>query len=196
MQFPQIRLQSTFGIINIQINKPQQDIRQRPAELSIEQPKADIQIRRIPSMLSIDQTQAWEDMDLKHISRRIEEAAQLGKQSVMEGIARRAQQGEELMKIENGGNTLPHQAKMNGEKPEKQFNIGWIPSHFSVKIDYEPSIVEIDVTPQKPIMDVQVQKPEHDYTPGSVDVNMAQYPSLQIDFDNLRYVGINYEQQI
>ncbi|MGY3714873.1 DUF6470 family protein [Sutcliffiella cohnii] len=195
MQFPQIRLQSTFGKIDLQMNKPQQEIRQRPAELSIEQPKADMQIRRTPSMLSIDQTQAWEDMDLKHISRRIEEAAQLGKQAIMEGMARRAEQGDELMKIEYGGNPMPSQAKRNSENPEKQINVGWIPAHFSVKIDYEPSKVEIDVTPQKAIIDVQVQKPEHNYTPGSVDVNIAQYPSLQIDFDNLRYV-VNYEQQI
>ena len=134
MNFPQIRLETQFARISLKTNYAKVNIQQRNADLSIEQPKAELHIERTPSKLTIDQTQAWEDMDIKHISRRIEEEAQKGRSDVLEGIARRAQEGNDMMKIEHGGNPLPQHAKVNSVKRWKEFNIGWIPSHFSVKM--------------------------------------------------------------
>jgi hypothetical protein len=196
MNFPQIRLESQYAKLQLKTNSAQLDIQSKQADLTIEQPKAELHIERTPSKLSIDQTEAWADMDLKHISRRIEEEAQKGKSDVFAGMARRAQEGNDLMKIENKSNPMPHHAKVNSEKPWKEFNIGWIPSHFSVKTSYEPSKVEIDWKVNKPIIDVQTNKPIVDYTPGNVDIELAQRESLKVDFANLKHVGINYEQEI
>ncbi|QFT90647.1 hypothetical protein FIU87_18545 [Bacillus sp. THAF10] len=197
MLFPQIRLQSTSAQTQLHIQKPTQEIQQPKAELSIEQPKPELTINRTPSKLTIDQTQAREDMDLKSVGRRIEEAAQFGYQDWLEGLSRVAQDGNELMRIENGGGAIVRQAKRNSEGPEKQFNIGWIPSHFSVKINYEPSSVDIQWQERRPIIDAQINKPTHHYTPGSTEVKLANYASLDIDFENLRYVGTGgYEQKI
>ncbi len=197
MLFPQIRLQSTFAQTELQIQKPVQQIEQPRAELSIEQPKAELTIRRTPGRLTIDQTQAREDMDLKSVGRRIEEAAQLGRQDWLAGLARVAQDGNEMMQIENGGGAITRQAKRNSEGPQKEFNIGWIPSHFSVKIDYEPGKVDIEIHERKPMIDAKTSKPIHDYTPGSTQVSVANHPSLEINFENLRHVGTGgYEQKI
>ncbi|WP_404468962.1 DUF6470 family protein [Sutcliffiella horikoshii] len=197
MLFPQIRLQTTFAQTELQIQKPVQQIEQPRAELSIEQPKAELTMRRTPGRLTIDQTQAREDMDLKSVGRRIEEAAQLGRQDWLAGLARVAEDGNEMMRIENGGGAIVRQAKRNSEGPPKEFNIGWIPSHFSVKIDYEPGKVDIDVKEQKPMVEAKISKPLHDYTPGSAQVSLANHPSLEIDFENLRHVGTGgYEQKI
>ncbi|KPB05648.1 DUF6470 family protein [Bacillus sp. CHD6a] len=197
MLFPQIRMQSTFAQTELQIQKPVQQIEQPSAELSIEQPKAELTMQRTPSRLTIDQTQARADMDLKSVGRRIEEAAQLGRQDWLEGIARVAQDGNELMRIEDGDGAIARQSKRNSEGPPKEFNIGWIPSHFSVKIDYEPGRVDIDVQERKPVIDAKINKPFQEYTPGSAQVRLANYPSLEIDFENLRHAGTGgYEQKI
>ncbi|WP_078378892.1 DUF6470 family protein [Sutcliffiella halmapala] len=196
MLFPQIRLESSFAQTELTINKPKQEIKQPKADLDIQQPKAELAMQRTPARLTIDQTQARADMDLKHISRRIEEAAQRGYQDWLEGLARVAQDGNELMRIENGGGAITRQAKRNSEGPPDSFNIGWIPSHFSVKIDYEPGRVDINVKENMPVIHVQQNKPILDYTPGSAKVQLAKYQSLQIDFENLRYVGVGYEQKI
>ena len=55
-------------------------------------------------------------MDLKNLSQRVDEFAQLGYQDWLEGLARRARQGQELRHIEKGGNVLAAQAKENGAK--------------------------------------------------------------------------------
>ncbi|MDV7763894.1 DUF6470 family protein [Peribacillus sp. CSMR9] len=185
MQIPQIRLQSTSMKIGLNIEQPVQQIEQKAADQSIEQPQAILEIRTAPGKLTIDQSQAREDMDLKSLSKRVEEFARQGYQDWLAGMARRAQRGTELRHIEKGGNALAEQARQNSKGPEKQFNLGWIPSHFSVKLDYQPAQVEIEATAQKPIIDARINRPNHTYTPGSADVEILQKNALDIDFINL-----------
>ncbi|MFB6468939.1 DUF6470 family protein [Cytobacillus sp. Hz8] len=184
MKLAQIRLQSTPMKIGLHIQQPKQSIEQPHAIQSIQQPQAKLEIETIPGRLNIDQTKAWEDMDLKPISKRVEEAAQYGYEDFLKGVARRAEEGAELMAIENKGNPIADQAKRNSEKT-REFTIGWIPSYFSVKINYEPAKVNIKVEPQKPIIDAKIQRPIHNYEQGKVDVSVEQWNSLKIDFTNL-----------
>jgi Family of unknown function (DUF6470) len=185
LNLPQIRIESTSARIGLNIQKPKQELEQPRADLRIEQPRPQLEIEREPSKLMIDQTQAWEDMDLKHIFRRIEEFAKQGYEDWLEGLARVSRQGDELMKIENGGNPIADQAKENSESPIYEFNIGWIPSMFSVKVHYEPSKLHFRWNTQKAKIDVTPQKPIHQYVPGKVDVYLEQRNSLKIDFIHL-----------
>lgn len=184
MQLPQIRMQSTFIQTGLQIEDPVQRIEQPKAIQSIEQPKAIVNMEVIPGRLTIDQTEAWAEMDIKPISQRTAEYAQEGKQKLLEGMARRVRQGDDKMHIERRVNVTAVHARENSEQPVKQFNVGWIPSPFSVKMHYKQAKVQFDVQTQKPIIDVQVRKPIHDYTPGSVKVNVLRENSLNIDFVN------------
>lgn len=193
MQLPQIRLESQYAKIGLRTIPAVQEIQQPKADLSIEQPKADLTITTTPGKLTIDQTKAREDVDLKSIAKRIEEAADKGQQDWLEGLARRAAEGNSIMKIENGGNPIAHISKENSKGPELQFNIGWIPSHFSVKTNYVPAVVDIQVKVNEPIINAQTNKPIHNYTPGKVEVSLEQRQSLKIDIVNLKHVGVNFE---
>lgn len=196
MQFPQIRLESTFAQTEVRVYQSVLEIEQPKAELNIQQPSADLKINRTPSKLTIDQTKAREDVDLKHISRRIEEAAQQGYQDWLSGLARVSQDGDELMMIENGGNPIAAQAKRNSESSMLDFNIGWLPSAGGVKINYDPGRVDINWKVNKPSIESEINKPNINYIPGKAEVSLKQYPTLKIDFENLKHVGINYEQSI
>lgn len=183
---PQIRMESTMGQIGMRTNPARQLVEQPRAILEIQQPPAEIQIERTPGRLTIDQTKAWEDMNLKSIPRLMEEFAQEGHSNLLEGIARRAVEGDELMRIEQGASPIPQIAKQNSEKPQASFNIGFIPSHFSVKIDYDPGTLDIQWKQNKPVIDVTPQKPFVEYIAGNVDVYVDREPSLKIDFVNLQ----------
>jgi hypothetical protein len=196
MNLPQIRLESTFAKIAIETTPPMLEIEQPQAELDLQQPPAEIKIETTPAKLTIDQTKAWEDMDLKHIFRRIEEFSQQGYEDWLEGMARVSRQGDELMRIEDGGNPIAEQAKENSEDPIYEFNIGWVPSHFSVKTNFEPSKVNIDVTVNKPINNTKINKPIINYIPGKVTTELAQRNYLKVNFVNLKFVGINFEISI
>jgi hypothetical protein len=181
MKLPQIRIESTFAKIGLQITPPVQEIEQPPAELFIQQPPAEMMIDVVPGRLTIDQSQAWADMDLKHIFQRIEEAAQEGYQNWLAYLETVSQQGDELMEIENSSDVLATQAQINSEDPPLEFNVGFVPSPFSVKIHYEPAKLMMDWKINKPMIDIKARPPIIDYKPGKVNIDMAQHNSLRID---------------
>jgi len=185
MNIPQIRMQSQMAQIEISQTAAKQTMKQPAAEMSIQQPEASLSIQTTPSRLQIDQTQAWEDMNIMHIMRRNEKFAEEGLQAVQEGMAKKAEQGRELMMIENEGTPIIDQAITNSKDPEKQLGITFIPSPFSVKIHFEPSDVEIDAQVNKPVIEVERNYPQIHYEPGSVDIRMKQFQELNIDFINL-----------
>lgn len=191
MQMPQVRLQSEQAKISLHTTDAKVNIQQPGLEQSIHQPQAEITMHTTPSKLTIDQTQAWNDMDLKSVFKRTEDFAELGKKSYLEGITRRVQEGKEMMEIEKGGDPIVAQSKRIDERKLKDFAIGWIPSRFAVKIDYQPSELDIDVKVNRPEIQHTPRQPQFNYQPGQVDTGIAQYQSLKVDFENLKFHGVN-----
>ncbi|WP_163099296.1 DUF6470 family protein [Peribacillus alkalitolerans] len=182
MDIPKLRVSTTPAQMSINTTKPIQEIQQPQADISIEQPMAEVSMETIQGKLTIDQTEAWADMDLKSFFRRGDEFAQQGYQALLDGIARRVQDGDELMKIENGSNAIVNQAERNSAPPIYEFNIGWIPKAGSVKVNFEPGSVKIDVQLQKPKVNIKANLPIINYTPGKVNIDVKQYSSINIEF--------------
>jgi len=181
MNFPQIQIQTTKAILGLNIEKPIQRIEQPKADLHIEQPPATLTIDPKPAQLTIDQSKAWSDMGLIGPLASTEKFAQEGRQALLEGISRRAQEGDQLMKIEKDGNAIAQIAAEKGLRSYKQLGIKFIPSVNSVDIGYEPEYLNIKVHQNKPVINVKVNKPIHEYKPGDVSGYMIQYPSIKID---------------
>lgn len=180
MPISQLQMQSTMARLGHQVTPARQEIVQTPANLSIEQPKADLQINTSPPTLTIDQTQAWEEMNLKSIFRLNEQFSQEGYQAWLEALAANAQEGDQLMRIENGGGAIAQLAKQNSDTPYYESRLTFIPSTGSVKIQIEPGAIQIDAMPRKPVIQVQTHKPDIQYTPGNVKFYMEQYQSLNM----------------
>ncbi|MFB1049912.1 DUF6470 family protein [Paraliobacillus sp. JSM ZJ581] len=196
MKLPQIRMESQPALISIQTNHGKQTIEQPKATQQINQPQAELNINTTPSKLTIDQTKAWHDMGLKSAKVINKDAAREGYQKVLQGIARRTEQGEQLMKIEHKSKPIVNQAIENGNRKIKEFNIGWVPSVFSVKTDYQPSEIHVDVQVNPPMIKHTPNKPIIQYQRGSVETGIRQEASLEIDFENLKFHGVNFEMLI
>ena len=181
MNIPQLQIQTTRGILGLQITKPTQKIEQPRPTISQEQPAAILEMSSTRPQLSIDTTEVRADIDMKSVFRRSAENAQFGHQSVMEGIARRASEGQQLVRIENGGNALVEIAKQNATPPPAELGIRFVGDRTKIQTEIRPGTLNINATPQKPIHDVQVNKPIHHYTQGKVTGQMEQWPDIQID---------------
>ncbi|MFC7062470.1 DUF6470 family protein [Halobacillus seohaensis] len=181
MAVPQIQIQSTPAKIGLNINRGQQTIRQPKAEQSIQQPKADLSIEQRPGKLTIDQTKAWHNIDLKSASVRTGETAQVAEQKWMEGVARVASEGDELMKIEHGGNPIAMQAKRNAGF-EFDIQPGGRPAYDLVDISFQPSGADISVQRNEPIINTTKRDPEISFQRGKVSTYIQQNPDLQIDW--------------
>lgn len=181
LNIPQLQIQTTRGILGLQITKPIQEIEQPRPTMDLQQPAAILEISTTSPQLSIDTTEARADLDLKSVRRRIEEHAQRGQQGAMEGIARRAQEGQEMLRIENGGNAIVELSKRNGTPPPAPLGIRFVGDRSKVQVSIQPGTTNIQATPQKVVNDSQINKPIHQYTPGKVTGVMEQEPSIQID---------------
>lgn len=182
MRVPQIAITSQVAQIGMNTIQPLQHIEQPQADMSISQPSADLKITQQPSKLTIDQTLAWKNLDLKSVFKRGDENAQKGFQKAMDYISKESREGDELMNIAKQENTIVKQAA-RALSHEIHFNTGNVPSSESVKIDYRPSSINIDVTKHEPNIKVQVNEPIHEYKQGSIDIYMRQDPSLKIEFN-------------
>jgi hypothetical protein len=178
----QIQMQSTPAILGITKSDARIEIQQPQARMDFQQSKAAMEIKQTQGKLTIDQTEAWAEMNIKSVFRSTREAAAEGQQAWMQYLAKTAQEGSELMKIENGGGAIAAQAKRNGQLPKHEFGLGFVPSPFSVKINYQPGDVQINIQPRKAITNITAQKPSIHYQQGNVDFHLKQKNSLQFNF--------------
>ncbi|WP_181347263.1 DUF6470 family protein [Thalassobacillus sp. CUG 92003] len=196
MKLPQIRLQSQMAQTQINSTQGRMMIKQPEATVSIQQPDADVSMSTRPSKLTIDQSQAWEDMGLKSAKKSIEAFAQEGKQAALQAMAKTSRQGDQLMRIENGGDPILSQAKQDAYDQQKEFNVGWIPSHGAVKIDYQPSDADIQVETRQPVINNQANAPEISHERGSVTTSMASEADLNVDVAHLTFKNFSFETTI
>ena len=182
MEIPQLQIQTTPGKLVVHAERGTQQIEQPRASMEQEQPAAVLEISTTKPELSVDTTEVRADVDMKSVFRRTEEFAQAGLQAVQDGMARRASEGQQLLRIENGGNMIADLAKQNGTPPPAELGIRFVANRSKIQMSITPGTTNINATPQKPTLNVQVNKPIHTYTPGNVTGQMEQYPSIQIDW--------------
>ena len=178
---PQLQITTTRGILGLHTTPGVQEIEQPRAIMSLQQPAAIIEMSTTNPQFFHDTTEIRADMGRKSVIKSTEEFAQLGKQGAMEGTARRAQEGQQLMQIENGGKPIPDIAKQNATPPPVPIGIRFIGNHSTIQVSIQPGTTDIKATAQKAVNDVQINKPIHNYTPGKVTGVMEQWPSIQID---------------
>lgn len=177
MNVSTIQIRTTNAKIGLSTSASRLSIQQPEASVDIRQPKPDMDISVTPGRLSIDQTQAWADMDRKHIFQRNKEAAAEGRQKALQGTGRRASEGRELAAIEKGGNPIVAQAARHSTR-NYETALTWIPSHGSVKINYQPSDVKVSVQVRPVENNTRANKPVIDYQPGDVNVQLKQKASI------------------
>src|SRR5690606_5465295 len=132
--------------------------------------------------LTIDQTQAWQEMDIKSIFTRVRENAHRGQRLLLEGIARVSSEGDELAGLRFGGNDYIKQAKRRPNTTTDDFNIKWIPSTAAVKVHYTPGKTDIQFNTHEPVIHAQTHKPSISFKQNDVDISLRQRNSLKIDF--------------
>ena len=185
MRIPQIQIRTTDIKMDLNIIDPVQRIKQPKADLSISQPAATLEINTTNAKLDIDMSQFWKDIGLKPTSDLIKEYAQMGRQEMLKGISRRVREGRQMMLGAGkgqGSDIIKSIAMQNhGPKRPGPYNIKFIPSYNSIKVNIIPGTTDINITRNAPEIDVQVNKPIHDYTPGDVTGTMIVRPNVEID---------------
>lgn len=154
--------------LNLQSTRPVVQIETTRATLEISQPRGE---------LTIDQTPCRYSIGIKNgVDFALDNAA-LGRQTAMNAIARIVDEGNQLARIESNSDALADIAADSGfsEVPE----ITWAPIA-APNIQYQANPVQFNPTAGKVNFTVQSGSVQGDYQPGSVDIRVSQYPSIEM----------------
>lgn len=191
MKTPYLEISQTHGQIGLKSSKPFLKIQQQPADLQIRQQHGDnIKISKKAAQLFIDQTEAFADANIKGPLRRATEYAQGTKQKLLQYLAKTAQQGEQLMKIENGFGKIPQIAAENSKLFTKEFGMGWTPQSANrIKMSFQPAELDFSVSRSEPNISVTPRPVQIQAQPWQTDVYIKQKNNLAI-----RAVGLHVNQ--
>ncbi|MBP1763064.1 MAG: hypothetical protein H6Q65_122 [Firmicutes bacterium] len=146
------------------------------AKLSIETEAAKLEIRQPAGVLEIDGTASRASIGLKTPTQFALDQAEAGRQTVLETIARTAQNGDRLARIQSGETAIAEIAA--DEALEGPLDITWAPLA-PPEIHFMMQKAEITVAPVKPQIQAEPSPVQAQYTPGSVDIRIAQYEGIR-----------------
>jgi len=145
--------------------------------VQVETTPATLRIRQPRGELTMDMTPCRYSIGLKNNVDFARDNAQLGKQTVMNTIGRIAQEGERLTHIENKSNAIGDIAA--GTNFPVARDITW--AHIDLPIiQYKANAVQFDPIAGAVNRTVQPGTVQGDYQPGSVDIRVTQYPSIEM----------------
>ncbi len=170
----------------MRLNPSKLNIETQNAKLEIHQEHAKISIETKKPKLEIDQYEAFASSGLKNMSDLTKEAADRGKQQVLEFIGKEASDGHMLASIENGGNPIAEIAKRDSS-PEKQFGMVTMPS-VGPKFKLIPGEIKIRANEVKHGEHIGYEanyipgKVNINYTSGKLEIYLKKKPSIEIKY--------------
>lgn len=153
---------------NLQSTPPTVQMETTPATLEIHQPQGE---------LTIDMTPCRYSIGIKNNADFARDNAALGRQTAMKAIARIVDEGNQLAQIENKSNAIADIAAYSTRSEVPSVTLAHIDSP---DIHYQANPVQFNPTAGKVNFTVQPGTVQGDYQPGSVDIRVTQYPSIEI----------------
>lgn len=170
-QRPVMEIRTIPAKLNIQrVGRPQFRIRNKPPEMRIH--------HRLPTM-QIDRSQRNALLDRMSIFQRTAEVADQSFQIGLEAIGRIAEEGNRMAAIYQRHSTISQIIADRARAPV-QLTVKALPP---AQINWEPGQMEIEWTAHEFSLEWIMDKMlDMQYEPGRVEINMVQYPSIDIKF--------------
>lgn len=176
-----LRINTTPGQIGIKTKWATLDLKQPKADMDVKTDMPKVQIKTTDPKIKIDQKQCFAEAGIKSPIECSRENSQIARSAAMQGIARRADEGNQLADIHLGGDPIVEQAAASGDIFLREFVFGFIPKS-RPKIDVVEGKVDVKYIPGKVNLNVKVNKPILNVNHGKVDIYMKQWPDIKIEY--------------
>lgn len=186
-----LEMRSQMAHIGIETSRGIQTIEQPRAEVDIRTNHAQVRVEGTLPKVLIDQSRCFSESGLKGVLELLAEMAQGARTACLEGMARTADQGNQLADIHNGTSVIADVADDNAwGQFQKEFGMVTMPRsrpqitviEGELDIRVEEGRVENQTRPQKPVIEFQR---------GKLDIYLEQRNYLEI-----RAVGNAYDIQL
>lgn len=172
-----IQINTQRAIIGVHTNNAKIEYTTPQGHWEMQTTKAQMEISPGMPQVRIDQSIPFAEAGRKTLSMLVQDYADLGKQAVLEGTARRAQEGDVMARPPYGNGV--QRIIMSKLPTRADFNIKFIPMS-KPEIDFVNLFKEISWQPGGSERTYIKGTGEFNYSPGGVDIYMEQYPSIDI----------------
>lgn len=167
-QYAKISITTTRADMGLTTTRPRLSIDTEPATVEISQPKGELEIDWDPFRASYG---------IKTSSQFARDCAELGRQAVLEGIGRIAEEGDRMAKTKSGEDAIVAMAAESSSPPVPEITWAYLEPP-SIRYTAHPPIFK--PTPGHLNIELERGTINMDYKPATVDIRMAQYPSIKM----------------
>lgn len=177
--FSPIQIMTQPALLEINWGKAELSIRQPRGELQIETSRAKMDITQPRPELQIDQHEAWRAYNGGTALEMNHQIYSQLPDLFLEGLAKRVEQGNRMANFHLPGNSI---GEIYGTDWKRDTFVEFRSpaSYDNVNINVIPNRPEIEITPFKPDIQGMQRNPEIDFSPGYVDISVKQYASIKI----------------
>jgi len=161
----------------------QANLQTTPPSVQMETTAATLEIHQPQGELTIDMTPCRYSIGIKNNVDFARDNAALGRQTAMKTIARIVQEGNQLARIETNSNALADIAADSTRSEVPGVTLARIDAP---EIHYQANPVQFNPTAGKVNVTVQPGTVQGNYQPGSVDIRVTQYPSIEMSTVDLK----------
>ncbi|MCO1601336.1 DUF6470 family protein [Desulfosporosinus nitroreducens] len=163
--------------LNYNINNAQMNLRTTLPKVQLETTAATVEISQPQGKLTIDQYPCRYSIGIKNNTDFARDIAAKGKQTVMNTIGRIVQEGNQLARIQSKSNAIADIAANSTVSEVPDITYAYIASP---DIHYQANPVKFNTTEGKVDLNLNHGTVKQDYRRGSVDIQVTQYPSIEI----------------
>ncbi|MCI8622807.1 MAG: hypothetical protein HFG26_04010 [Provencibacterium sp.] len=146
----------------------------------MEQRDAQLQLRARNIQMRMDSTDMRASLGLKSVGRKISEAAQQRKQAALNLTAQYASEGEKM--TQKGVDVTQIVAdRLFGQSQQSSSTLVFLPT-VGPAITWQPNDLQVQYNPGELNFDWEIMRNAMDYVPGKFQMNILQYPKVQIEY--------------
>jgi len=176
-----LEIRTTWTQLGIRTTPSVLQMRQSRAAWEQKSQKVEMVLEREPVQVLIDQSRCFAECGIRNTGEIIEEAAQLGRERVLEYTGQMAEEGDCLARIEEQRPVIAELAEERMARAnDDEWNIAFVPQsrpefevRGSLKLDWRVLKGWSEFTPQYP---------QISYQPGQLEIYMRQYGKIEFRY--------------
>ena len=182
--YPLIEIKTVPIEIQVKTKNASLEYTRGTAEMEISRNENGLDIKSRPIKLQLDTFEARDSLKPASMSSVWSRNAEKGEQQAYEATATYAQHGKLMLNAKLGQNvTAQIAAEKTNEKATLNGELEFLPST-GPDIQWEDGTMEIQYEMDKLNFDWKIENSEFKFTPGDIEISVAQQPSVTI-----RYIG-------
>ncbi len=181
----QLEINQSFSKIGMDIKNPSMQVSQNKGEIALDKGLGEQSINKKDAKVNIDNYPAEYDLGYRNTEDFMKDFSQKGKETALSQIAKYANQGDQLMRIESGGDPIVSQAKENSKRNEKDIGIRW---KRGPSISVSKDQLDINYNPRDVKVNYSKGNFSSDFNWGKINTYLEQKANLEI---NVRGSNLN-----